>query len=56
MMKVTVAKWRNSLAVRLPRSVAADLGFGPGTQLDLFVADRGNPPAPARKVIGRSAP
>ncbi len=41
MMKVTVAKWGNSLAVRLPRSVAADLGFGPGTQLDLFVADRG---------------
>ena len=38
-MKVTIAKWGNSVAVRLPKSVSADLGLGPGVQLDLVVQE-----------------
>jgi antitoxin MazE len=34
-MKVKVAKWGNSLAVRLPKKVADDLGLVPGSELDL---------------------
>jgi antitoxin MazE len=34
-MKVKVAKWGNSVAVRLPRKIADDLGLVPGTELDL---------------------
>jgi antitoxin MazE len=34
-MKVKVAKWGNSLAVRLPRVVADDLGLAPGREVDL---------------------
>jgi antitoxin MazE len=34
-MKVKVAKWGNSLAVRLPRVVAEDLGLAPGREIDL---------------------
>jgi antitoxin MazE len=40
-MKVTIAKWGNSAAVRLPKSVTADLGFSPGVQLELVVKDGG---------------
>ena len=36
-MKVQVAKWGNSTAVRLPKSVARELGLQPGSQLDLIV-------------------
>jgi antitoxin MazE len=36
-MKTSVAKWGNSLAVRLPKTVSADLDLNPGTQLDLAV-------------------
>jgi antitoxin MazE len=38
-MKVTIAKWGNSAALRLPKSVSADLGLSPGVQLDLVVKD-----------------
>jgi antitoxin MazE len=40
-MKVTIAKWGNSTAVRLPKSVSEDLGLEPGVQLDLVVRDGG---------------
>lgn len=36
-MKVTVAKWGNSIAVRLPKGVSDELGLEPGRQLDLVV-------------------
>jgi len=34
-MKVKVAKWGNSVAVRLPKKVADGLGLVPGKELDL---------------------
>lgn len=40
-MKVTIAKWGNSTAVRLPKSVSQDLGLVPGVQLDLVVQKDG---------------
>ncbi len=36
-MKVTVAKWGNSVAVRLPKGVSEELGLKPGSHLDLSV-------------------
>jgi antitoxin MazE len=36
-MRTSVAKWGNSLAVRLPKTVSAELELNPGTQLDLVV-------------------
>ena len=34
-MKVKVAKWGNSLAVRLPKQVAAELALKPGSEVGL---------------------
>lgn len=34
-MKTRIAKWGNSLAVRLPRIVAEDLGLVPGREIEL---------------------
>ena len=34
-MKVKVAKWGNSLAVRLPKSIADDLSLAPGREVEL---------------------
>ncbi len=34
-MKIKVAKWGNSLAVRLPKRLADDLGLRPGTVVDV---------------------
>jgi antitoxin component of MazEF toxin-antitoxin module len=34
-MKVKIAKWGNSVAVRLPKPVAQDLGLVPGREVDL---------------------
>jgi antitoxin MazE len=34
-MKANIAKWGNSLAVRLPRSLAADAGLHEGTSVDM---------------------
>ncbi|MBB6307267.1 AbrB/MazE/SpoVT family DNA-binding domain-containing protein [Xanthobacter tagetidis] len=34
-MKVKVAKWGNSVAVRIPKSVADDLGLRPGSVVEL---------------------
>jgi len=40
-MKVTIAKWGNSKAVRLPKALADAQGFEEGTQLELSVDDQG---------------
>jgi antitoxin MazE len=53
-MKVTIAKWGNSTAVRLPKSVSTDLGLVPGVQLDLVIKDEGillRTPAKASKQL-----
>jgi len=34
-MKVKIAKWGNSVAVRLPKPLAEDLGLVPGKEVDL---------------------
>ncbi len=38
-MLVTINKWGNSLGVRLPRAVAADLGITDGSRVDLRIED-----------------
>lgn len=38
-MKVQVAKWGNSTAVRLPKAVVRELGLTPGTMVDVSVAE-----------------
>ena len=38
-MKVKIAKWGNSLAVRLPKAVAEEAGLGPDTEVDVSVKD-----------------
>jgi antitoxin MazE len=40
-MKVKVAKWGNSLGVRLPKAAAAEAGVVPGMELDLVVGSGG---------------
>lgn len=40
-MKVTIAKWGNSKAVRLPKALTEALGFEEGTQLELTVEKDG---------------
>ncbi len=39
-MKVQLAKWGNSTAVRLPKAVAQELGLKPGVQVDIVVEGR----------------
>jgi antitoxin MazE len=36
-MRTQIARWGNSLAVRLPRQIAADAGLGEGTAVDVDV-------------------
>jgi antitoxin MazE len=36
-VKVTISKWGNSVAVRLPKGVSEELGLKPGKELDLIV-------------------
>jgi len=45
---VQVAKWGNSLAVRLPRALVERLGLRAGDDLDIVDADR------ARLVVARA--
>ena len=40
-MKVTIAKWGNSKAVRLPKALTDEQGFEEGTQLELTVEKDG---------------
>lgn len=39
-MKVQIAKWGNSAAVRLPKAVLEHLGVEAGAELDVFVEGR----------------
>jgi antitoxin MazE len=39
-MKVKVAKWGNSLGIRVPKAAAEAAGIAPGVQLDLVVEGR----------------
>ena len=39
-MQSQISKWGNSLALRLPRTVAADVQLHEGTQVDLRVEGR----------------
>ena len=36
-MKVQVAQWDNSIAVRLPKSIAQDLRVGPGSEVEMWM-------------------
>ncbi len=38
-MKTRVQKWGNSLALRIPKSFAAEIGRAENSQVDLSVAD-----------------
>ncbi len=38
-MQGQIGKWGNSLALRLPRSLAADVRFHEGTRVDLYIDD-----------------
>ncbi len=61
-MKVKVAKWGNSLAVRVPKHVADELGLAPGQTVDLqrqgnqlrieTVRAPKHPPLPSRRPAG----
>lgn len=39
-MRVQIAKWGNSTAVRLPKAVVDELGLKPGQEVDLVVEGR----------------
>jgi antitoxin MazE len=39
-MRVQIAKWGNSAALRIPKSVLTELGLKPGQELDLVVEGR----------------
>jgi len=38
-MRTQIARWGNSLAVRLPRQVTESAGLGEGTMVDIDVVD-----------------
>jgi antitoxin MazE len=40
-MEANVQKWGNSLAVRIPRPFAAEVGIGEGSAVDVLVEDGG---------------
>lgn len=48
-MQTVVKKWGNSLALRLPQSLAADLGLEDGSTVSLSVEDHSLVVRPARK-------
>lgn len=50
-MRVAVQRWGNSLAVRIPRGLAAEMGLERGGQLDIRVEDGRLVAAP---VVGRT--
>lgn len=39
-MRVQIAKWGNSAALRIPKSVLSELGLKPGQEVDLIVEGR----------------
>ena len=36
-MRLSIQKWGNSLALRLPRTLTKELGLGPGTPVDVHL-------------------
>ena len=48
-MQTAIAKWGNSLALRLPRNVAADLQLVEGSAVELQVRGKAIIVTPARK-------
>jgi len=48
-MKATVRKWGNSLAVRLPQSIASDLNLEEGTTVALTIKDDALTLSPLRR-------
>ncbi|PKU26526.1 AbrB/MazE/SpoVT family DNA-binding domain-containing protein [Telmatospirillum siberiense] len=49
-MRTQIARWGNSLAVRLSRQVAADAGLGEGTAVDVDIIDGVVRVTPARPI------
>lgn len=49
-MTATIAKWGNSLALRIPKDAARQLGFAEGTQVDLVLEDQALVVRPATPV------
>lgn len=54
-MDATVKKWGNSLAIRLPRAFAEQLGLADGTAVDLSLTEGGLLLTPARPAPPRLA-
>jgi antitoxin MazE len=52
-MDATVKKWGNSLAIRLPRAFADELGLTDGTAVDLSLTEDGLLLTPARPAPPR---
>lgn len=48
-MRTSIGKWGNSLALRLPRKLAEDIGLVEGTTVDLCVEGDALVVVPARK-------
>ena len=48
-MRVTIRRWGNSLALRIPKAVALGVGAQEGTELDLTVAEGNLIASPVRK-------
>jgi antitoxin MazE len=40
-MSARIAKWGNSLGVRIPAAVAAEIGLKPGTEVNIVAEERG---------------
>jgi antitoxin MazE len=51
-MRTRVEKWGNSLAVRIPRSFAAEAGFGPDADVEMTLEDGS---LVVTAVVGREA-
>lgn len=51
-MRASITRWGNSLAVRVPRHVAATLGVGEGAALELTVEEGAIVLRPRRHDIG----
>jgi len=49
-MEANVQKWGNSLAVRIPRPFAAEIGIEEGSEVDVVVEDGGIVVRPRRAV------
>jgi antitoxin MazE len=49
-MEANVQKWGNSLAVRIPRPFAAEIGIEEGSEVDVVVEDGGIVVRPRREA------